>query len=113
MSDNDTQSAKLEKRKEILTELWALVGDPGQPGSVAVAALDRIARIEDAYTPIKVEVKKRFVSLADFYKGVASGVDVAKDVKSERQANDSVPVFAPAPAEPTAVKDEDDDEDFL
>jgi hypothetical protein len=111
MSDNDTQSAKLAKRQEILDELWALVGDPGHPGSVAVAALDRIARIEDAYTPIKVEVKKRFVSLADFYKGVASGVDVAKDIKSERQANDSVPVFTPTPtAEP---KNEDDDEDFL
>lgn len=111
MSDNDAQSAKLEKRKEILNELWALVGDPGQPGSVAVAALDRIARIEDAYTPIKIEVKKRFVSLADFYKGVASGIDVAKDVKSERHANDNVPVFTPTPPEPE--KEDDDGEEFL
>lgn len=110
MSENDTQSAKLAKRQEILKELWALVGDPGEPGSVAVAALDRIARIEDAYTPIKVEVKRRFTSLADFYKGVAAGVDVAKDVKSERQANDSVPTFTPAPTE---AEKEDDDEDFL
>lgn len=110
MSEPDAADAKRAKRKEILDELWALVGDPNHPGSVAVAALDRIARIEDAYTPIKVEVKKRFASLADFYAGVKQGTDVAADVESEKPGGQETPVYTP----PTlVVEEDDDDEDFL
>lgn len=112
MSEPDAQAAKLAKRKEILDELWALVVDEAHPGSVAVAALDRIARIEDAYSPIKIETKKKFANLADFYAGVGAGSDVAAEVESEKPGGQETPVF-----EPTAAKlglvDEDDEDGFL
>jgi hypothetical protein len=55
-------------RKEILTELWVTYIDRETPPAVKVAALDKIAKIQSAYAPIKVEAAKpKFMSLADFY----------------------------------------------
>lgn len=97
MSDTDPLDAKLVKRQEILDELWALVGGPEHPGSVQVAALDRIARIEGAYTPIKIETKKKFTSLADFYAGVAVA--------------DSQPASSTTDGEDSSETDDEENED--
>lgn len=103
-----------EKRQEILAELWALVGDLAHPGSVQVAALDKIAKIEGAYKPKQVQRVNKFTSLADFYAKTKSAVvDIAADVTSEASAS-SVPSSKPTQPEPTvgeSPSSEDDDED--
>lgn len=99
-----------EKRQEILAELWALVGDLAHPGSVQVAALDKIAKIEGAYKPKRIERVNKFTNLADFYsKTAATSVDVAADVTSQASAS-TVPTAKPAHEEvPPVGEDADDD----
>lgn len=110
MSDLTPPDDKHQKRQEILDELWALVADTEHPGSVAVAALDKIAKIENAYAPIKIETKKKFVNLADFYaKVVLPANDFAADIKSEAAAS-TVPVTTAA-TQAVETPDELDDSD--
>ncbi len=110
MSDLTPPDDKHQKRQEILDELWALVADTEHPGSVAVAALDKIAKIENAYAPIKIETKKKFVNLADFYaKVVLPANDFAADIKSEAAAS-TVPATT-ASAQTVETPDELDDSD--
>lgn len=108
MSDLTPPDDKHQKRQEILDELWALVADTEHPGSVAVAALDKIAKIENAYAPIKIETKKKFVNLADFYaKVVLPANDFAADIKSEAAAS-TVPA-ATTSTQAVEIPDELDD----
>lgn len=110
MSDLTPPDDKHQKRQEILDELWALVADPEHPGSVAVAALDKIAKIENAYAPIKIETKKKFVNLADFYaKVVLPANDFAADIKSEAAAS-TVPTTSAASQAVEDAEEQDDSE---
>lgn len=100
-----------KKRKEILDELWALVGDLSHPGSVQVAALDKIAKIEGAYKPKQVQRVNKFSSLSDFYaKTTATTNDIAADVVSQAAAS-TVPDVKPAQAEEPPVGEEDSSDD--
>jgi hypothetical protein len=117
MSDLTPSDDKHQKRQEILDELWALVADPEHPGSVVVAALDKIAKIENAYAPIKIESKRKFANLADFYaKVVVPAHDFAADIKSEAAAS-TVPATTSTQVvdnEPDELDDnENDPDDFF
>lgn len=117
MSDLTPPDGKHQKRQEILDELWALVADTEHPGSVAVAALDKIAKIENAYAPIKIETKKKFVNLADFYaKVVLPANDFAADIKSEAAAS-TVPTTSAASQAVEEAEEQDysenDSDDFF
>lgn len=110
MSDLTPPDDKHQKRQEILDELWALVADTEHPGSVAVAALDKIAKIENAYAPIKIETKKKFVNLADFYaKVVLPANDFAADIKSEAAAS-TVPTASTTGMQVEDAEEQDDSE---
>lgn len=113
MQDSDPQDEKLLKRQEIIDELWAVIAEDEHGGAVHVAALDKLAKIEGAYTPIRIETKKKFVSLADFYAGVAlPGKDITADVKSEAAAS-SIPTGGVSPPVVESTGDSDEEDDFF
>lgn len=113
MQDSDPQDIKLLRRQEIIDELWAVIGEDEHGGAVHVAALDKLAKIEGAYTPIKIETKKKFVNLADFYAGVTlPSKDITADVKSEAAAS-TIPTVSSAPRAVATDPDDAEEDDFF
>ena len=114
MQDSDPQDAKLLRRQEIIDELWAVIQEEEHGGAVHVAALDKLAKIEGAYTPIRIETKKKFVDLAAFYAGVAlPEKDITADVKSEAAASTIPTGGNPAPTAEVENDDPDVEDDFF